>query len=126
MPTTTEDILAQARKLGDMIADHPTVKQLEDAAKAFSDDTAAQRAITDYTRHMESIAQKQQAGKPIEVEDKRKIESLQKAVATHPLLAKLQMAEMDYTDLMTRVSQAIEPDVAETPTPTPTPGNPLV
>ena len=102
-----QDILEQAAKLGELIAEHDASKQLEAAAKAFDADVTSQRAMTDYQRHAQSLQQKAAQGAPIEVEDKRKLEELQQAVVTNPLLANMQRAEMDYTDLLRKVDAAI-------------------
>lgn len=102
-----KDILEQASKLGELIAEHDTVKKLESASKAFEADIASQRSMTDYQRFAQSLQEKAQQGGAIEVEDKGKLESLQQAVITNPLLANMQRAEMDYLDLLRKVDGAI-------------------
>ena len=101
------EIIEQATKLGEMLAGHDALKQLETATKAFEADTASQRAFTDYQRFAQTLQQKAQQGSPIEVEDKRKLDSLQQAVITNPLLANMQRAEMNYVDLLRKVDSAI-------------------
>ena len=102
-----KQILEQATKLGELLAEHDAVKKLESATKAFEGDIASQRAFTDYQRFAQTLQHKAQQGSPIEVEDKRKLESLQQAVITNPLLANMQRAEMDYVDLLRKVDAAI-------------------
>ncbi|MEM6257281.1 MAG: YlbF family regulator [Planctomycetota bacterium] len=102
-----QDILEQATKLGELLAEHDAVKKLASATKAFEADVSAQRAMTDYQRFAESLQQKAEQGGPIEVEDKRRLEGLQQAVITNPLLANMQRAEMDYLDLLRKVDGAI-------------------
>lgn len=102
-----QDILDQATKLGQLIADHDATQQLATATQAFEDDVHAQRAMVDYQRFAQGLQQKAQAGGAIEVEDKRKMEALQQAVITNPLLANMQRAEMDYLDLLRKVDAAI-------------------
>ncbi len=106
MPTE-QDILDQATKLGELLAEHESVKKLESATKAFEADPASRQAMTDYQQFAQTLQQKAQQGSPIEVEDKRKLESLQQAVITNPLLANMQRAEMDYVDLLRKVDGAI-------------------
>jgi cell fate (sporulation/competence/biofilm development) regulator YlbF (YheA/YmcA/DUF963 family) len=103
----TAAILDAADRLGRLIADHPATQKFDGILKKLKDDTDAQRLLTDLNRHRETLAEKQQAGQPIEVEDKRKMESLQQSVATHELLRDLQMAEMDYVDLMRKVDEKL-------------------
>ncbi|MEO0474475.1 MAG: YlbF family regulator [Planctomycetota bacterium] len=104
---TDQDILDLATKLGALIAEHDALKNLESASKAFEADVTSQRAMTDYQRYAQSLQDKAQQGQPIEVADKQKLESLQQAVITNPLLANMQRAEMDYLDLLRKVDSAI-------------------
>ncbi|MEM9790326.1 MAG: YlbF family regulator [Planctomycetota bacterium] len=114
MPDTPA-IVAHARRLGEMIADHDAAKQLEAALKALEGDVDAQRALTDLNRHLQAIAEKERDGRPIEVEDKHRAESLQKAVVRSKTLRDLQVAQMDYSDLMRQVQDAIERDTPDAP-----------
>ena len=118
MPTD-KDILDLASKLGELLAEHDATKALEKATKAFESDTASQRAMADFQRFAQSLQEKAQQGSPIEVEDKRKMETLQQAVITNPLLANMQRAEMDYLDLLRKIDGAIVgSDSAPPPPPT--------
>ncbi|MEM9252491.1 MAG: YlbF family regulator [Planctomycetota bacterium] len=116
MPDTPA-IVSQARRLGEMIAEHDAAKRLETALKALDDDLDAQRALTDLNRHLQAIAEKERDGKPIEVDEKRKAEELQKAVVRSKTLRDLQLAQMDYGDLMRQVQAAIETGTPDAPPP---------
>lgn len=105
---TTDEILDKARELGDLIAEHPSAKKLESVLQRLQGDTEAQRAMTDYERHLRTLSEKQESGRPIEVDDKRKLEKLQMAVIKNPILRDMQVAQMDYLDLMRRVDEAIQ------------------
>jgi len=104
---STDDILKAAKELGEQIAEHPAAQRLEGVIKRLEGDREAQRLLADNQRHMTTLMQKEQMGQPIEVEDKRKLEQLQSALAAHPTLGELQMAQMDYLDLMRKVDDAI-------------------
>lgn len=110
MPSTQE-ILDDARKLGEKIAGHDVAKKLESALKALDGDQKAQRALNDYNRHLQSIAEKEQSGRPIEVEDKKKLRDLQNAVVSSPTLRDFQIAQMDYMDLLRKVDEAMTGEV---------------
>ena len=101
----TEAILTAAAELGKLIAEHPATQKYEDVLKRLEDDTAAQRLMTDLNRHRQTVAEKEAKGQPIEVDDKRKLTQLQQDVAVHPVLRELQMAQMDYVDLMRKVDR---------------------
>jgi cell fate (sporulation/competence/biofilm development) regulator YlbF (YheA/YmcA/DUF963 family) len=107
MMSDTESILKAAEALGEQIAEHPAAQKFNAQLKQLEEDIEAQRLITDLNRHHQALAEKQGRGQPIEVEDKRKLESLQQAVAGHALLRDMQMAEMDYVDLMRKVDEKL-------------------
>lgn len=104
---TTQEILDAADKLGKLVAEHDSARKLEELLKRLESNQQAQRALTDYNRHLQTLAEKQQQGQPIEVEDKRKLEQLQQAVATDPTLRELQMVQMDYVDLLRKIDEKI-------------------
>jgi len=104
---TTQDILDAAKSLGKLISTHPAAKRMDDLMKKLQSDREAQRALTDFNRHMQTLSQKEQMGQPIEVEDKRKMDQFQAAVAANLVLRELQMAQMDYLDLMRQVDDLV-------------------
>lgn len=122
--STTDDVLKKARELGDLIAGHPATKKLEGVLQNLQGDTDAQRALNDYNRHLQALAEKEQSGRPIEVEDKRKLEQLQGAVVRNPVLRDFQMAQMDYLDLMRQVDEATQGASAGGAAPATPPGGP--
>ena len=114
--TSTEQIVKAATELGKLIAEHDAAKKFDEMTKKIRDDTEAQRLLTDYSRHMQAIQEKQAAGEPIEVEDKRKLEKFQQDMAAHSLLRDLQIIQMDYLDLMRCVEEAMQaPRAGESP-----------
>jgi len=103
----TAQILDAATKLGRLLADHPAMKKYRELLKAIREDTEAQRLLADYSRQMDTIAEKEAKGQPVEVEDKRRLSDLQGRVAMHPQLREMQVAQMDYVDLMRKVDEAM-------------------
>jgi len=110
---TTQEILDAATELGKKIAGHESARKLEDSLKKLQDDVESQRLLNDYQRHLQSLAQKQQRQQPIEVEEKRKLEELQGKVIRDTVLRDLQMAQMDYLDLMRRVDDAMTGNIED-------------
>jgi cell fate (sporulation/competence/biofilm development) regulator YlbF (YheA/YmcA/DUF963 family) len=104
---TTSEILNAARELGKLIRTHDAAGKFEASVAALQKDVEAQRVLNDYNRHLNSLAEKEASGRPIEVDDKRKLDQLQQKVIMNPLLQKFQMAQMDYLDLMRRVDEAM-------------------
>ncbi len=122
---TTEEVLQAARNLGSLIRSHEAADRMQQALEKVRQDTDAQRLLNDYNRHLEAVAEKDAQGKPIEVEDKRKLEQLQNRIATTPALRDFQLAQMDYVDLMRQVDQAISDQTppGSAPGSTPAPGS---
>lgn len=104
---TKQEIIDAASKLGKLIADHSVGKKLEAAINKLESDIEAQRAMTDYQRFMQTLGEKEAAGKPIEVAEKQKLQTLQNAVIHNLTLQQFQIAQMDYLDLMREVDQVI-------------------
>ncbi len=102
-----DTIITTASQLGEQIAEHPAAKHLEESLSKLEKDTDAQRAVADYNRHLQMLAEKEAANKPIEVDDKHKLEALQKTVIRNAVLRDFQVAQMNYVDLMRRVNEAI-------------------
>ena len=105
--TTTDEVLAAARELGKLVKGHDAAKKYEQIITGLRDDSDAQRLLTDYNRQLNTIAEKESAGKPIEVGDKRSLEEIQGKVIQHPVLRDLQIVQMDYLDLMRRIDEQI-------------------
>lgn len=121
---TTDEILDAARELGELIAEHPAAKRLEEIAAELGNDRDAQRLLADNQRLIETLVQKQQQGQAIEPAEKQKLEQLQNSLAMHPTLRSLQVAQMELADLMRRVDEAMEgatPDAPEAASPAPGP-----
>ena len=111
---STQEILDQARNLGKMIKDHDSVKKLEKAVAALKEDKDAQQALNDYNQQANTVAEKEQKGQPVEVEDKHKLQELHKAVILNKVLQDFQVAQMDYADLMRQVDLAMTGGISPT------------
>lgn len=110
MATTTEQIMKAARALGEQIAQHPAAAKFHQVVEKLEKDVEAQRVMADYQRLIQKLGEKEAQGQPIEVSEKRQVEQLQGSVMRNPLLQQLQMAQMDYLDLMRQVDEAISGD----------------
>jgi cell fate (sporulation/competence/biofilm development) regulator YlbF (YheA/YmcA/DUF963 family) len=104
---TTQEILKAAKDLGTLVATHEAARKLEAAARKLEADVEAQRLLTDFNRLVSRLSEKEAAGRPIEVDDKRQLEKQQNLVIRNAILRDFQMAQMDYLDLMRKVDDAI-------------------
>ncbi|WP_432798229.1 YlbF family regulator [Poriferisphaera sp. WC338] len=109
---TTQQILDEARKLGKLIKEQDAAKKLDQAIEALKGDQDAQRVLNDYNRLAAQIAEKEQANKPIEVEEKYQMQELHKSVIMNKVLQDFQVAQMDYADLMRKVDEAMSGGIA--------------
>lgn len=104
---TTQEIISAATALGRQIGTHDATRKFEAGVAKLRDDVDAQRALNDFNRHMNKLAEKEGAGQPIEVEDKRRLEQLQSTLIANEVVRTFQMGQMDYLDLMRKVDDAI-------------------
>lgn len=110
---TTQEILAAAGKLGELIATHDVARRFESALAKLQKDVEAQRALNDFNRLANRLAEKEMNHQPIEPAEKRQLEALQNGVIRSLVLQDFQMAQMDYLDLMRRVDEAMTGQVGE-------------
>lgn len=106
MPTT-EEILDAAKKIGQMVTEHDAAQKLEAAIKALDNDADAKQSMGAFNQHLQALAAKEASGQPIEVEDKRTLETLQQAVVMNIHLRNFQTAQMDYVDLLRKIDEQI-------------------
>ena len=117
-----EQIVSTAKDLGKLIASHDACAKFQTILRKLEKDVEAQRTLTDYNRHLQTIAEKEQNGQPIEVEDKRKLEKFQNGLIDNSLLREFQVAQMDFLDLMRRVDETIAAESGTISTATSTSG----
>lgn len=110
--TEFDDIVKQARTLGETIAAHPRARSFIAAQDAIDGDADAQKLLGDYQRHVHHIQTLESQGKPIEVADKHKLRDLQGAMAGNDALKQLMRTQADYLELMNRVHEAMEGAIA--------------
>ena len=103
-----DDIIAKAHELGKLIGAHERTRAFITAAKAASEDKAAQDVMRAYQKHAETLERLQMEGKPIEPDMKRKLAEGQLAVASNARLKELSRLQADYLELMNKVNDAIE------------------
>lgn len=106
MAVELDEILKQAESLGQKLADHPAIARYKQAQKAVSDDSEARGAIGDFNRMLESLARQEQQGLAITDAQKMSLQSLQERIVSNIKIKALNLAEVEFTDLLRKVSQA--------------------
>jgi len=104
---TDDQIMKAAGELGELLGEHPKVSRLEAAIGKLKEDVEAQRALNDLNRHLQTVAEKEMSGQPIEVAEKRKLQDLQTTVVHNLVLQEFQLAQMDYVDLVRKLDDAM-------------------
>jgi len=109
-----EDIIELANRLGEAISRSPQSAALRAAREQFNKHPDLVQLLKDYQAQADKIAQLERENKPIEVEDKHKLEELHnKLIAAEPF-KKLTSAQVEYIDLMRRVNETIQKHLTET------------
>jgi cell fate (sporulation/competence/biofilm development) regulator YlbF (YheA/YmcA/DUF963 family) len=108
-----EDILAQAGRLGKMIADSPEAGKLKEAQKALEAEPELKQLLQDTQQHMDKMSQLESSGQPIEVDDKRRLQELQNQLIASETFKQFTAAQVEYVDLMRKVNEAMRSELRE-------------
>src|SRR3954451_3116407 len=113
MATDTQSILADADKLGQQVAQHPAVAKYRAAQKSVSEDPDASRLLRDFDRLLETLGRQEQSGMPVTDAQRTQLESLQTQIMSHIKIKALNMAQMEFVDLLRKVNQAVQGKVVD-------------
>ena len=97
-----------ARRLGKQIAAHDRTELLKKAQTALRENGQASQLLDDYRRQVQNIQDLEKANKPIEVEDKRKLQELEGQIAGNAAIGELTRRQADFVEMMQRVKAAID------------------
>jgi cell fate (sporulation/competence/biofilm development) regulator YlbF (YheA/YmcA/DUF963 family) len=119
MAVETQEIIDEAEKLGKLVAQHPAVARYKQAQKAIADDGDATRLFAEFERELEALDRQQMSGLPPTDAQRHKLESLQSRLASHIKIKALNLAQVEFIDLLRKVTQTIQkplgPDRAAQP-----------
>ncbi|HSZ59995.1 MAG TPA: YlbF family regulator [Tepidisphaeraceae bacterium] len=108
MPVDTQQILDEAAKLGDLVKEHPAVARYKEARKAVEQDADANRLMADFDRQIESLSRQQASGMPVTDAQQQALESLQSKIVSHLKIKALNLAQVDFVDLLRKITQTIQ------------------
>ncbi len=103
-----------AEKLSAMVAEHPSVAKYKAAQKAVSDDPEAGRLLGDFEKQIETLARQEQSGMPVTDAQRRQLEGLQSRIISHIKIKNLNLAQVDFIDLLRKINQTIQRPLTET------------
>ena len=98
MPIDTQQIMQEAEKLGQLVAQHPAVGRYKDAQRAVSQDPDAGRLLADFDRQLESLARQEQSGMPVTDAQRMQLEALQSRIVSHLKIKALNLAQVEFVD----------------------------
>src|SRR5947207_10819977 len=108
MAVDTQQILADADKLGQLVAQHPAVAKYRQAQKTVSEDPDAGRLLRDFERTLETLGRQESTGQPVTDAQRQQLETLQSQIMSNIKVKALNMAQMEFVDLLRKVNQAVQ------------------
>jgi cell fate (sporulation/competence/biofilm development) regulator YlbF (YheA/YmcA/DUF963 family) len=107
MPTDTQQIIDEAEKLGKLVAQHPAVETYRKAQRAIAEDPDASRSLAEFDRQLETLARQEQTGMGITDAQRQQLENLQSRIVSNIKVKALNMAQVEFMDLLRKVTQTI-------------------
>ena len=96
-----------------MVADHPFTAKYKSAQKAVADDAEAGRLLADFDRQIETLSRQEQQGVPVTDAQRMQLESLQGRIVSNLKVKNLNLAQVEFIDLLRRVNQTIQRPLTE-------------
>ena len=112
MAVDTDQIMQEAEKLGQLVAQHPAVGRYKQAQRSVAEDPEAGRLLADFDRQLETLGRQEQAGMPVSDAQRMQLESLQSRIISHIKIKALNMAQVEFVDLLRKITQTIQRPLA--------------
>ena len=113
MSVDTQQIMEAAEKLGQMVSQHPAIARYRQAQKAVSEDPEAPRLLGDFERQLEILARQESSGMAVTDAQRQQLEALQSRIMSHLKIKNLNMAQVEFVDLLRRINQTIQRPLQE-------------
>lgn len=107
-------ILAMAERLGKAVADSPQAKALREAKLELNKHEDISKLLGEFRAQAEKIAKLEHENKPVEVDDKHKMQDLQGRLVSDETFKKFTAAQVEYVDLMRKVNETLRKELSET------------
>ena len=108
-----DEILAQAKRLADLLAASERTKALRAASAAVTADAEAKQLEEEYAHAAAELRELEEMGAPIEPETKRRMAALGDRIRRSALLQQLLQANAEFADMMDSVQHAISDAVGQ-------------
>jgi cell fate (sporulation/competence/biofilm development) regulator YlbF (YheA/YmcA/DUF963 family) len=103
-----------SKSLGKELANSPQAVAYRAARDGIHADVELSKMIEEYERQAGKMADLEDQQKPVEVEDKRKLQELNARLVASPQFKKFSAAQMEYINLLRQVNEAMRAELAET------------
>lgn len=113
MATNLDEIMSLAEKIGQLLKDHPSVTKYKAAQEALQKDPDAARLMGDFNRMLESLGRQEQQGLSISDAQRLSLEALQQKIVSHIKIKALNLAEVEFYDLLRKISQTYQRPLTE-------------
>lgn len=113
MAVEMKEIMDGAEKLGQLVAQHPAVARYKQAQKSVAEDAEAGRLMADFERQIEALGRQEQSGLPVTDAQRMQLEALQGRIVSHIKIKALNLAQVEFIDLLRKVSDTIRKQVQE-------------
>ena len=108
-----DPIIELAGRLGKAITESPQAAKLHQARKSLDQHKDLVQLLKDYQAQAEKTDRLEQENKPIEVEDKHKLQDLRDRLVASDVFKAYTAAQVEYVNLMRQVSDAMRKELAE-------------
>jgi cell fate (sporulation/competence/biofilm development) regulator YlbF (YheA/YmcA/DUF963 family) len=115
MPVDTHQIMDAAESLGKLLAQHPAVEKYKHAQKAVSEDPEAARLLAEFDRQIENLGRQEQSGGAVTDAQRMQLEALQSRIVSHIKIKALNLAQVEFVDLLRKVSQTYQRPLSDAP-----------
>ncbi len=102
-----------AERLGKAIAQSRQASDLQAARDAMAKEPETEKLLNEFHEHSEKLAALEARNKPVEVDDKHKLQEMHGKLIASETFKKFTAAQVEYIDLMRKVNQAIQRQIAE-------------
>ena len=113
MAVETQQIMDEAEKLGRLVAQHPAVDNYRKAQRAIAEDPDASRSLAEFDRQLENLARQEQSGLGITDAQRQQLENLQSRIVSNIKVKALNMAQVEFMDLLRKVTQTVQRPLTE-------------
>lgn len=109
-----KEIIEQASNLGKSIAASPAATNLRAARAELEKHAGVLETLKKYQQQADKIGKLEDENKPVEVADKHALQNLHDQLVSSDVFKKFTGAQIEYIDLMRKVSDAMRSQLGET------------